>query len=106
MNKSSRLSTADTSNSRNYHAFTGSSIQSIKYSVGSGGQFTSASRTFDASEANGRRRKVHKVSNMFKGSNSKKQLVDGRFMIDTGPNQVVLGEGLSSKVILATDTWQ
>jgi serine/threonine protein kinase len=43
---------------------------------------------------------------MFKGSNSKKQLVDGRFLIETGPDQVVLGEGLSSKVLLATDTWQ
>lgn len=27
-------------------------------------------------------------------------------MIDTGSNQILLGEGLSSKVLLATDTWQ
>lgn len=43
---------------------------------------------------------------MFKQSNEKKQLVDGRFLVETGPYQVVLGEGLSAKVLLAIDTWQ
>ena len=43
---------------------------------------------------------------MFKESNRKKQLVDGRFLVETGHQQVVLGEGLSARVILATDTWQ
>lgn len=106
MDKSGRLSTADTSNSRNYqYAVTASSIQSIKYSVGSSGQFTTASRKVETCDADGKRRKAHRVSNMFKGSNGKKQLVDGRFLIETGLDQVVLGEGLSSKVLLATDTW-
>ena len=88
MNKSSRLSTAESANSRNMNIFTASSIQSIKYSVGSSGQLTTASRSNEHPEVLGNRQRfIHAqhFSNMFNKSNEKKQLVDGRFLIETGP---------------------
>jgi len=69
MNKSSRLSTAESANSRNMNKFTASSVQSIKYSVGSSGQLTTASRSIEHLEAVGnRQRLIHQqhFSNMFK----------------------------------------
>lgn len=72
MNKSSRLSTAESANSRNLNIFTASSIQSIKYSVGSSGHLTTASRSIENPEASAKRQRfIHPMhfSNMFKQSN-------------------------------------
>ena len=70
MNKSSRLSTAESANSRSLNLFAGSSIQSIKCSVGgSSGQMTAASQGIETTEAVGKRQRfIHAqlFSNMFK----------------------------------------
>lgn len=110
MNKSSRLSTAESLHSRNvnvsgnvnslnyYHWqgssshqkqnwVTASSIKSIKCSVGSSAIATTASRSIEHDDTN-RQRSIHphRFSNMFKQSTHKKQLVDGRFLLETGRN--------------------